>query len=49
MQVRQGAVGREEEHAPGLMRIDGVKDGGAQLHWLPPLILRNADDTPTAE
>ena len=36
-------------HAPGLMLIDGVKDGGAQLHWLPPLILRNADDTPTAE
>lgn len=36
-------------HAPGLMLIDGVKDGGAQLHWLPPLILQNEDDTPTAE
>ena len=36
-------------HAPGLMLVDGVKDGGAQLHWLLPLVLRNEDDTPTDE
>ena len=36
-------------HAPGLMLVDGVKDGGAQLHWLPPLVLRNENDTPTDE
>jgi len=36
-------------HAPKLILIDSVKMGGAQLHWLPPLILRNIDGTPTEE
>lgn len=36
-------------HAPRLILIDGVKNGGAQLHWLEPLILKNADGTPTEE
>ena len=36
-------------HAPKLVLIDAVKDGGEQLMWLPPLILQNADGTPTEE
>ena len=37
------------DHAPRLVLIDSVKMGGAQLHWLPPLILKNRDGTPTDE
>ena len=32
-----------EGRAPKFVLLDGVKDGGEQLHWLPPLVLRNAD------
>lgn len=35
--------------APKLALIDAVKNGGEQLHWLPPLILRNEDGTPAPE
>lgn len=28
---------------PKLVLIDAVKGGGSMLHWMPPLILRNAD------
>ena len=35
--------------APKLCLIDAVKEGGAMLHWLPPLVLENADGTPTDE
>ncbi|MBQ9951321.1 MAG: tRNA1(Val) (adenine(37)-N6)-methyltransferase [Clostridia bacterium] len=37
------------DRAPKFVLIDGVKDGGEQLHWLPPLTLRNADGSFTAE
>ncbi len=36
-------------HAPKLVLMDAVKHGGTQLHWMPPLILRNPDGTPTQE
>ena len=36
-------------HAPRLILIDAVKGGGSQLHWMPPLILKNADGTETEE
>ncbi|MBQ3080292.1 MAG: tRNA1(Val) (adenine(37)-N6)-methyltransferase [Clostridia bacterium] len=36
-------------HAPRLVLIDSVKEGGAQLHWMPPLILKNIDGTYTEE
>ena len=36
-------------HAPRLVLIDAVKQGGSQLHWLPPLILNNPDGTETEE
>ena len=36
-------------HAPKLVLMDAVKNGGTQLHWLPPLILRNPDGTPAPE
>jgi len=29
--------------------LDGVKDGGAQLHWLEPLVLRDREGNFTAE
>lgn len=32
-----------EGRAPKLVLLDGVKNGGEQLHWMPPLSLRNAD------
>ena len=31
------------ERAPKFLLIDGVRGGGKGLHWLPPLVLRNAD------
>lgn len=36
-------------HAPKLALVDAVKQGGSQLHWLPPLILNNTDGTPSDE
>ena len=37
------------DHAPKLILMDAVKDGGSQLMWLPLLILQNKDGTPTEE
>lgn len=34
---------------PKLTLIDAKKGGGDQLHWLPPLVLRRADGTPSEE
>ena len=38
-----------EGRAPRFVLLDGVKDGGAQLHWLEPLVLRDRDGNFTAE
>lgn len=38
-----------KNHAPRLILIDSVKNGGEQLHWLPPLILKNEDGSETQE
>lgn len=38
-----------EGRAPKFVLMDAVKDGGAMLHWLEPLVLRNADGSFTAE
>ena len=35
--------------APKLVLLDAVKDGGSQLHWLEPLVLRDADGEYTDE
>ena len=35
--------------APKLVLLDAVKDGGSQLHWLEPLVLRGADGEYTDE
>ena len=40
-----GVAGR----APKLVLIEGVRDGGEGLHWLPPLILQNEDGSVTEE
>ena len=40
-----GVAGR----APKLVLLDAVKDGGSQLHWLEPLVLRGADGEYTDE
>ena len=40
-----GVAGR----APKFVLIEGVRQGGEGLHWLPPLVLRDADGTFTAE
>ena len=40
-----GVAGR----APKFVLLEGVKQGGAGLHWLPPLVLRNEDGTFTEE
>ncbi|MBQ4227962.1 MAG: tRNA1(Val) (adenine(37)-N6)-methyltransferase [Clostridia bacterium] len=37
------------QHAPKLVLVDAVKQGGSQMHWLPPLILKNPDGTNTPE
>lgn len=37
------------DRAPKLVLLDAVKGAGAGLHWQPPLVLYNADGTPTAE
>ncbi|MEE1200825.1 MAG: tRNA1(Val) (adenine(37)-N6)-methyltransferase [Christensenellales bacterium] len=36
-----------EGRAPKLILMDGVKDGGAMLHWLEPLVLQHADGSYT--
>lgn len=36
-------------HAPRLVLIDAVKQGGEQLHWLSPLIMYETDGSPSAE
>lgn len=36
-------------HAPSLVLLDAVKQGGDQLHWMNPLILKNSDGSPTEE
>lgn len=36
-------------HAPSLVLLDAVKQGGSQLHWEPPLILRHANGSCTEE
>ena len=40
-----GVAGR----APKFVLLEGVKQGGEGLHWLPPLVLRDADGGLTAE
>ncbi len=40
-----GVAGR----APKFVLIEGVRQGGEGLHWLPPLVLRNEDGTFTEE
>ncbi len=37
------------DREPKLILMDAVKGGGSMLHWLPPLILSEADGTPSAE
>ena len=34
---------------PKLVLVDAVKGGGSQLHWLPTLVLYEADGSPTGE
>lgn len=38
-----------EGRAPKFVLLDAVKDGGSMLHWLEPLVLRNADGSFTGE
>ena len=38
-----------EGRAPKFVLLEGVKQGGEGLHWLPPLVLRNADGSFTGE
>jgi tRNA1(Val) A37 N6-methylase TrmN6 len=40
-----GVAGR----VPKFVLLEGVKQGGEGLHWLPPLVLRNEDGTFTEE
>ena len=37
------------DRAPKFVLIDGVRGGGSGLHWLPPLVLRTADGSFSAE
>ena len=37
------------ERAPKLVLIEAVKGGGSGLHWLEPLVLANADGSPSVE
>lgn len=37
------------DREPKLILLEAVKGGGSMLHWLPPLILSEADGSPTAE
>ena len=39
----------QADKVPKLVLMDAVKGGGSMLHWLPPLILNNADGTPSDE
>ena len=34
---------------PKLVLADAVKGGGSQMHWLPTLVLYEADGSPTLE
>ena len=45
IQTVHGVTGRK----PKLVLIDAVKQGGAGLEWLEPLILQNEDGSPTAQ
>ena len=38
-----------EGRAPKFVLLEGVKQGGEGLHWLPPLVLRNEDGSFTRE
>jgi tRNA1Val (adenine37-N6)-methyltransferase len=38
-----------EGRAPKFVLLEGVKQGGEGLHWLPPLVLLNADGSFTGE
>jgi len=38
-----------EGRAPRFVLLDSVKDGGEQLHWMEPLVLRNQDGSFTDE
>ena len=40
-----GVAGR----APKFVLLEGVKQGGEGLHWLPPLVLRNEDGSFSGE
>ena len=42
-------VHSQADKEPKLVLMDAVKGGGSMLHWLPPLILNNADGTPSDE
>ena len=46
---RVRTVHSRADKAPKLILIEAVKRGGAQLHWLPPLVLENDDGTSTDE
>ena len=45
LRIVQGVAGR----APKFVLLEGVKQGGEGLHWLPPLVLRHEDGTFTEE
>ena len=49
MPKRVRTVHAKANRAPRFVLLDAVKDGGSQLDWLPPLVLENADGTPTEE
>ncbi len=46
---RVRCVQADASHAPRLVLLDAVKHGGAQLDWLPPLLLQNPDGSYTEE
>ena len=45
LRVVQGVAGR----APKFVLLEGVRQGGEGLHWLPPLVLRHEDGSFTEE
>lgn len=45
LRIVQGVAGR----APKFVLLEGVKQGGEGLHWLPPLVLRHEDGSFTEE
>ena len=46
---RVRTVHHRAEHAPKLVLVEAVKGGKSMLHWLPPLVLEEADGTSTQE